>query len=101
MSCKSNYSAGRWKIILVGNYDNNYYTDPAIARFNEDGTIDTTFGVDGLVKFDLSAQFDDFNDVVVQPDGKIVVAGSSYKYGTDDFYWCDLMKMDQLIIRLV
>lgn len=73
------------KIILVGNYDNNYYTDPAIARFNEDGTIDTTFGVDGLVKFDLSAQFDDFNDVVVQPDGKIVVAGSSYKYGTDDF----------------
>lgn len=73
------------KIILVGNYDNNYYTDPAIARFNEDGTIDTSFGEDGLVKFDLSAQFDDFNDVAVQADGKIVVAGSSYKYGTDDF----------------
>lgn len=73
------------KIIVVGNYDNNYYTDPVIARFNSDGSIDTAFGENGLLKFDLSAQFDDFNDVVVQPDGKILVVGSSYKYGTDDF----------------
>ncbi len=73
------------KIVLVGNYDNNYYTDPAIARFNSDGTIDTGFGGTGFIKLDLSAQFDDFNDVVIQPDGKILVAGSSYKYGTDDF----------------
>ena len=73
------------KIIVVGNYDNNYYTDPAIARFNEDGTIDTTFGNQGLIQFDLSAQFDDFNDVVVQPDGKILVVGSSFKFGSDDF----------------
>lgn len=55
----------------------------ALARFNSDGTPDMTFGENGTVKTDSTAVDGDgeysgqdyANDLVVQPDAKIVVAG--------------------------
>lgn len=44
-----------------------------IARFNPNGTLDTTFDGDG---FNHSYFMSDANAVVLQPDGKIVVGGS-------------------------
>ncbi|MGW4122502.1 hypothetical protein [Nocardia sp. NPDC004711] len=41
------------------------------------GTLDTGFGNGGKVTTDLGSQADHANAVVVQPDGKIVVAGST------------------------
>ncbi|MEU6582969.1 hypothetical protein [Nocardia sp. NPDC046763] len=41
------------------------------------GTLDTGFGDGGKVTTDLGSQADHANAVVVQPDGKIVVAGST------------------------
>jgi uncharacterized delta-60 repeat protein len=47
----------------------------AIARYNLDGSLDTTFGVDGKVTIDFGG-FDRAADVAIQEDGKIVVAGT-------------------------
>ena len=50
-------------------------SDFAVARYNTNGTIDTTFGGgDGLVTVN-SSYGDYFFDVVVQTDGKIVAGG--------------------------
>ncbi len=49
--------------------------DFAMVKFNSDGSLDTNFGTGGRVASDLFG-FDEFaNDCVIQPDGKILVAG--------------------------
>jgi uncharacterized delta-60 repeat protein len=66
------------KIIIVGATDNTP-ADPKdmfIARFNSDGSTDTTFGGDGQVTTDFGGDELAYS-VAVQPDGKIVAAGSS------------------------
>ena len=49
--------------------------DVAVARFNPDGTSDTTFDVDGTRRFGYGG-VDVARAVLVQPGGAIVVAGS-------------------------
>lgn len=65
------------KIIAVGatyNY-NNETEDFMVIRYNRDGTHDNSFGVNGIVTTDLLNTDDDANSVVIQDDGKILVAG--------------------------
>jgi uncharacterized delta-60 repeat protein len=50
--------------------------DFQVARYRRDGSLDPTFGGDGRVTTDLGSE-DEAWDVVVQADGKIVVAGVS------------------------
>jgi uncharacterized delta-60 repeat protein len=48
----------------------------ALARYNLDGTLDTTFGSGGLVASPVAgANGSQANSLVIQPDGKIVAAG--------------------------
>jgi uncharacterized delta-60 repeat protein len=64
------------KIILAGTVKNNLYQlVPALVRFNADGTLDTTFGVNGLAIIPVTQEDNEFAAVRVQPDGKIVAAG--------------------------
>lgn len=49
----------------------------AIHRYNDNGTLDTSFSVDGKVFTNLSPGADWVGGMEVQPDGKIVVAGRS------------------------
>src|SRR5688500_1316972 len=51
-------------------------SDMALARFNADGSLDSTFGNAGLVTLDLDV-FDYASDVIQQADGKLVVAGET------------------------
>jgi uncharacterized delta-60 repeat protein len=55
--------------------------DFALARYNTNGSPDTSFGVDGRLTsgfFDVYYDADDFiQGVAIQPDGKIVVAGGT------------------------
>src|SRR3954453_9737910 len=53
--------------------------DFSLARLTFDGDLDPTFGTGGKAHVHLSnsSQQDQANDMVVQPDGKIVVGGSS------------------------
>ena len=48
-----------------------------VVRFNANGTLDTSFGTNGVVTEDLDAFNDSFNSVVVQSDGKILAGGTS------------------------
>jgi uncharacterized delta-60 repeat protein len=49
-----------------------------VARYDADGGLDPTFGSGGSVLTDFgSARFDEARAVVLQPDGKVVVAGFS------------------------
>lgn len=64
------------KIVAVGK--TTYMVAEAtivVARYNDDGTLDDTFGTDGKVITDLSGNTSGANDVVVQDDGRIVVGG--------------------------
>lgn len=74
------------KIVAVGYVDSgNGNYDFAVARYNTDGSLDTTFGGDGIVITAISAGRDEAHAVVIQPDGQIVVAGitSNNTTGTD------------------
>jgi uncharacterized delta-60 repeat protein len=50
----------------------------AIARYNTDGSLDMSFGTNGKVTTDFPGLAAVISAVVVQPDGKIVVAGGAY-----------------------
>ncbi len=73
------------KILLAGNYGWNFYNDPAIVRFNSNGTIDSTFGDNGYSRFIISNQYDEFNDIALQNDGKIVVGGRTWLNNSYNF----------------
>src|SRR5262249_45062039 len=48
----------------------------SLARYNADGSLDTTFGTGGKVTTDFAGGNDLATGVVLQSDGRIVVAGS-------------------------
>src|SRR5947207_12027993 len=69
------------KLVVIGTtYINNDFSDEdfAVARYNPDGTLDETFGVGGKVQTDFPGLAAVASSVVVQPDGKIVVAGGAF-----------------------
>src|SRR6185436_10147223 len=51
--------------------------DFAVARYNADGSLDTTFGSGGKLTTAFSADSDTAYALLLQPDGKIVVGGDS------------------------
>lgn len=64
------------KIVVVGTtWDLREF---ALARFDPDGTLDTTLDGDGKVTTSVSVGDDSAEAVAIQPDGKIVVAGDSW-----------------------
>ncbi len=73
------------KVVVAGTVDNlNTGFDFAVARFNSDGTLDTTFDGDGLVTTHVGSGDDHARGVAVQADGKIVVVGSAFGAGGDE-----------------
>jgi uncharacterized delta-60 repeat protein len=59
--------------------------DFALARYNSDGTLDTTFGIGGKVTTDFGGPADSASAVAIQADGKIVAAGRTYENSNYDF----------------
>lgn len=73
---------GDGKIVLAGRVRTaNFDYDMGVARLNTDGTLDTSFGIGGklTVQFVTNRFFGGSNDeahaLLIQPDGKIVLAG--------------------------
>lgn len=56
--------------------------DFALARYNTDGTLDTSFGTSGKVTTPVGPDSDSGYAVLVQPDGTIVVGGDSNRATT-------------------
>jgi uncharacterized delta-60 repeat protein len=53
------------------------------ARFKSDGSWDRSYGTDGLVRVDIAKDDDRGRDLVVLPDGRILIAGSGKPSATD------------------
>jgi len=64
---------------IISNYDF------AVARYNADGTLDTSFDNDGKVTTEIGSGDDYGQSVAIQSDGKIVVAGYSNNGSNHDF----------------
>lgn len=59
--------------IVVGGFAENKFL---LARYNEMGTIDTSFGSNGIVLTSLADQEQSYiNSIAIQPDGKILAGG--------------------------
>ena len=69
------------RIVAAGDAYIDGGRDFALARYNNNGTLDASFGTGGKVNTNFSGStFADFaNSVAVQPDGKIVAAGGTMK----------------------
>jgi uncharacterized delta-60 repeat protein len=70
------------KIICSGYFYeiNNTFHNFCTVRYNSDGSIDTNFGSNGMVLTAVDISDDEIHSQVIQPDGKIVVAG----FASDD-----------------
>ena len=61
------------KLVVVG--QTSVGSDSAVVRLNPDGSLDDEFDGDGKKRFGY-AGYDQARAVLIQPDGKIVIAGS-------------------------
>jgi uncharacterized delta-60 repeat protein len=70
------------RIVIAG-----YSQDPLhylmVARFNADGSLDTSFGNGGRT-LSHPAYYNNYTDLALQPDGKILAAGRFYNSGGDE-----------------
>ena len=66
---------GDGKIVAVGTRAFSANPNFIVARYNANGSVDATFGSDGNLSIDFFGFNDAGENVLVQPDGKIVVGG--------------------------
>ncbi len=65
------------KIVAGGSSYHNTFYWAAIMRYLANGTLDNTFGTNGVVETSVRGYYDVINSVVQQPDGKIIATGNS------------------------
>ncbi|MEK6286133.1 MAG: delta-60 repeat domain-containing protein [Acidobacteriota bacterium] len=69
------------RIVAGGDtYTEGAQNDFALARYNKDGSLDSTFGSGGKVVTDFAGLPDFLAGLALQPDGKIVLAGDVSTY---------------------
>src|SRR4051812_4957120 len=73
------------KLVVVGQVtDGGNLEDFAVWRLKASGALDTSFGADGLVQFGSDTTDDVASAVALDPQGRIVVAGTSASVGGAD-----------------
>jgi uncharacterized delta-60 repeat protein len=65
------------KIVVAGFSISGGHSDFVMARYNSDGNLDASFGSGGKVTANFGLNSDEAISVVIQPDGKILVGGST------------------------
>ena len=73
------------KLVLAGgSIDINELGHFVVVRLVADGTLDATFGVDGIAVADFGGFLDIANAMIQQSDGKLVLAGAtSFQLATE------------------
>ncbi|HEY9695957.1 MAG TPA: Calx-beta domain-containing protein [Trichocoleus sp.] len=66
------------KILVVGDATIGGDNDIALARYNSDGSLDSSFSSDGLATLDFGGGDDKASSIALQSDGKFLVAGNAY-----------------------
>ncbi len=77
------------KVVLAGSCAGATNVDFCALRYKADGTLDTTFGAGGKVITPVTIRDDYATSVVVQPDGKVLLAGFC-KYNASQYNFCAL-----------
>jgi uncharacterized delta-60 repeat protein len=54
-----------------------------LARYEDDGTLDTSFSGDGKARTNLTSGLDYAEEMEIQTDGRIVLAGTANYYGNN------------------
>ena len=74
-------------ILATGYTKNGTGWDLVVARFDQNGVLDSSFGPngDGIVVTDLGSSNELANDIAIQPDDKIVVVGKKLYAGYAQF----------------
>jgi uncharacterized delta-60 repeat protein len=75
------------KLVAAGSvFTTEPFGDVALARYNPDGSLDSTFGTGGTVTTDFAGGPDGALALAVQADGKLVIAGAAnQELGDIDF----------------
>ena len=73
------------KIVTSGSSFDGAKFSFASVRYNPNGTLDTSFDLDGKVITSLGQNFDEAHSAAIQPDGRIVVAGATWGWFDSDF----------------
>lgn len=71
------YPDGRILAAGSSRSSNNSYWDFSLARYNPNGSLDTSFSGDGKIVTNFGPKDDEIYSVVLQEDGKIVAAGTT------------------------
>ncbi|MEQ1596176.1 MAG: delta-60 repeat domain-containing protein [Casimicrobium sp.] len=74
------------KIVVAGQceFGANHF---CLVRYNPDGSLDNEFGIAGKV-VTVEMASDHLGGIALQPDGKIVVAGTCFSYSTFSYFFC-------------
>ncbi len=73
------------KLVAAGACLNGGSNDFCLARYNANGSPDTTFGSSGKVLTAIGSNDDSANTLMLQPDGKLVAAGYCLNGSSYDF----------------
>jgi uncharacterized delta-60 repeat protein len=73
------------KIVVAGTTDASGNRDFAVARFDAQGNLDTTFDADGKQTVDFLGFDDDAWEAEVDASDRVVIAGSAFNGGNTDF----------------
>ncbi len=73
------------KIVVAGYCGDEDYYDFCLARYLDNGSLDTSFNGTGKVITPIGRDADYTSAIAIQPDGKIVVAGVCLGAGSIDF----------------
>lgn len=76
------------KIVVVGSaWTAGEQDDFGVIRLNMDGSLDNTFGNGGKLQLDVGGRNlrDWANSVLIQPDGKLLIAGTSWDGSDENF----------------
>lgn len=82
-ACAVAFAGG--KTLVAGYLSTDHGDDFAVARFNADGAIDSTFGLGGWAIVDFGSTFDQAYAIAVDGSGRMVVAGQTNVNGSFDF----------------
>ncbi|MBN2158171.1 MAG: Ig-like domain-containing protein [Spirochaetes bacterium] len=72
------------KIVLAGSMADGAGTDFALSRYSSTGSVDTTFGIDGIVRTQVGPGTSRIRAVLLTTD-RIIAAGTASNGSNDDF----------------
>ena len=88
------------RIVIVGDTHNSSGESIfAAAKYNQDGSLDTTFGDGGKFSYDFNeTERESANGVAIQKDGAIVIGGTSLvSRGNTLFYTFNLLRLENTV----